>query len=334
MLERAIRSNYARQLSLMLVVFFMFVSNVSSITVDFAETTSSGEVVSSVKFDSDISGSDMSPSISPSEWLKNIGALDEGIHIRYDNPAGPILYGDYIAKPNPDDFTSDSDPYIEIAVTPDGKKWYLENPWSSSWDSAKEPTDGSVVNVPPPLLEFHKKADDGSEININNGEPFVSDELALIKEKLTETAKNNIREKIVQELLSGKYKNAKYDHTGNNRFGPKTFDCSGLVDTIRKENKLSGDLKADTTWMYKNLDRTFRPKKGDLIYFNTDTGKQPGHMGIVTALDKNGNVQKFTSALFGGVQESKITDNKYSGRKTPTWKDSIAGFTTLFSPDD
>lgn len=337
MLEGAVRSNYARLLSFMLVAIFVLVSNVASITVDFAETTSSGNTVSSVEYSSDGSSHDESTSISPSEWLASIGALDEGIHIRYDNPTGLNLYGDYVVKPNPDDFTLDSEAYIEIAVTPDGKKWYLGNPWSSSWDSSNKPTDGSIVNVPPPILNDDTTSDNGYNIHIQVpvGEP--TENLANIEPS---KSKERIRNDIVHSARE--YLGSSYSQNEKLRYGdtdnPKYFDCSGLVWRVRYDNGFN-DLTKKGITTYKLVDKLEKTssgylKQGDIVFFNM--GGTNDHCGIVTEVDLNGNVKKFVHATSekNNPNAVKEIDINSKNAKAYGWAKKISCYRTPFLKSD
>lgn len=97
--------------------------------------------------------------------------------------------------------------------------------------------------------------------------------------------------------------------------GPNAFDCSGFTSYVYKQfgYTISPASRVQFT-DGQQVDRKSL-KKGDLVFFTSrNSGKNVGHVGIVTSADnENGNFE-FIHASIRGVKVSSVTEPYYSKR--------------------
>ena len=104
--------------------------------------------------------------------------------------------------------------------------------------------------------------------------------------KLSVDSSRQIRNEIIK--FSANFLGTKYKIAGQD---PRGFDCSGFVSYIFENFGIP--LYTSASYMYKQ-GKSIEMKdarEGDIIYFNSTTSKQIGHVGIITS--KNGEPIRF-----------------------------------------
>jgi hypothetical protein len=114
------------------------------------------------------------------------------------------------------------------------------------------------------------------------------------------------KEKMLMEIIS--FLNTPYQYGGNSKQG---IDCSAFTQTVFK-NSLSYNLNRSARDQYKqgkSVSDMEDLQFGDLIFFNTQTGVRPGHVGIYIGdkLFAHASTKK-------GVTVSSLTHTYYNSR--------------------
>lgn len=92
------------------------------------------------------------------------------------------------------------------------------------------------------------------------------------------------------------------------------IDCSGLVYTAFKENRVQ---LPRTAYEMSRRGKKIKPKKaesGDLIFFSTGKKRKINHVGIITKVSKKGIVFIHTSSS-KGVIYTKLSSSGYWGKR-------------------
>ena len=98
---------------------------------------------------------------------------------------------------------------------------------------------------------------------------------------------------------------------------PKGFDCSGFTSFIFSRYGIT--LNQSSRSQVNNgrkIERKEDIQKGDLVFFkgSNASSKIIGHVGIVTDIERNGNIKFIHSATNGGVRISNVSETYYSRR--------------------
>lgn len=114
---------------------------------------------------------------------------------------------------------------------------------------------------------------------------------------------------VVQKARS--YVGSPYKYGGTSAAG---FDCSGLVTVAFQSANLT---LPRTSYDMATVGKEIKQKeiqKGDLVFFVTSKeGTRINHVGIVTEIDKDGNV-KFIHASDSGVREDNLSSKYYKSK--------------------
>jgi cell wall-associated NlpC family hydrolase len=140
---------------------------------------------------------------------------------------------------------------------------------------------------------------------------FASCKSTTALTKKTERKENRETEKLVADIIDSAAENlgVKYKSAGTTKSG---FDCSGLVySTFGKHNislpRTSFNQAKQGTPLGSNLQEA---RKGDLIFFKTNSRSQINHVGIVTEI-KEDEVQFIHSSTSKGVIISSTKEPYY-----------------------
>lgn len=130
----------------------------------------------------------------------------------------------------------------------------------------------------------------------------------------TNFSKNTIRktEKLIDDLITTAKENlgAKYKYAGTSKTG---YDCSGLVYSVFKKFDIllpRNSFEQSKIGQPLQLQKE-KPKKGDLIFFTTNNSKKINHVGIITSVKNEEEIDFIHSSTSKGVIISSTKEPYY-----------------------
>lgn len=156
------------------------------------------------------------------------------------------------------------------------------------------------------LLANHKNKLDKSVINDLIKNDIASRDVVNVV--------NSETSMLLTDLLkeAGKHMGKRYVHGAK---GPNQFDCSGFSSYVYKQFGYSISPSSRTQYTQgTHVDRK-NLRKGDLVFFTSRrSGKNVGHVGIVTEADNEKGTFSFIHASVKGVKISDYEENYYKSR--------------------
>ena len=148
-------------------------------------------------------------------------------------------------------------------------------------------------------------ANNKSRINMNAINELMEEEVLARETNTASTISQETSDLIDDILIEAKtHIGKKYVHATH---GPNTFDCSGFSSYVYKQfgYPISQAVRVQYTQGFKVERKDAR--KGDLIFFTSrSSGKNAGHVGIITDIDKETGEISFIHASLKGVRISKV----------------------------
>ena len=177
----------------------------------------------------------------------------------------------------------------------------------------------SFAQTPDTKLSAHQRAHQQQLASVKSSKLDRSVINDILKEDISKRESevvNNVNgesQKIISDLLAeaNKHLGKPYRHGMK---GPNAFDCSGFTSYIYKQFGYS--ISPSSRVQYTNgvqIDRKSL-KKGDLVFFTSrNSGKNVGHVGIVTTANNETGDFEFIHASLKGVKVSSC-DGYYANR--------------------